>query len=191
MRKAATFELFEDKLGELVESFRRNQAHLRSSAYAESSLRNDFLLPFWRALGWDVENEDGLLQPLREVEVESRVDVAGKNKRADYLFRTDGIERFVCEAKKPSEDLSPKHAYQAQRYAFNLKLLVATLTKVRRLASTWLEAVQNKTDPGTRARRGISLSTWQPHEISGTSFRVSRSERALLTDTLQVCRSER
>ena len=60
------------------------------------------------------------------MQVETRVDVAGAKKRADYLFRTDGIDRFVCEAKKPSAELK-KHAFQAQRYAFNLGLLVATL----------------------------------------------------------------
>lgn len=110
----------------LVEAFRKNRAYFLSANYDESSLRNDFLTPFWRALGWDVRNREGLTQQLREVQVETRVDVAGAKKRADYLFRTDGIDRFVCEAKKPSADLK-KHSFQTQRYAFNLGLLVATL----------------------------------------------------------------
>jgi hypothetical protein len=37
------------------------------------------------------------------------------------------VERFVCEAKKPHEELK-KCAYQAQRYAFNLRLRISTLS---------------------------------------------------------------
>jgi len=69
----------------------------------------------------------------RSIQVESRVDIAGRKKRADYLFRTDGIDRFVCEAKKPKEELSNGDAYQAQRYSFNLKLLIAALTNFESL----------------------------------------------------------
>jgi hypothetical protein len=119
---------FKAELERLTGAFRKNLSHLKSEAYDESALRNDYLVPFWRALGWDVENLKGETQPLREVQIESRVDIAGKKKRADYLFRTDGIDRFVCEAKKPREGLSDRDSYQAQRYAFNLKLLIAALT---------------------------------------------------------------
>ena len=118
---------FKTELERLTTSFRKNLSHLKSEAYDESALRNDYLIPFWRALGWDVENLKSATQPLREVQIESRVNIAGKKKRADYLFRTDGIDRFVCEAKKPKDGLSDRDAYQAQRYAFNLKLLIAAL----------------------------------------------------------------
>ena len=91
---------FKTELERLTSAFRKNLSHFKSEAYDESALRNDYLIPFWRALGWDVENLKGETQPLREVQIESRVNIAGKKKRADYLFRTDGIERFVCEAKK-------------------------------------------------------------------------------------------
>jgi hypothetical protein len=128
MPSTHSLESFKAELSRLTSSFRKNLSHLKSEAYDESALRNDFLNPFWRALGWDVENLQGTTQPLREVQIESRVDIAGRKKRADYRFRTDGIDRFVCEAKKPREDLSHKDAYQAQRYAFNLKLLIAALT---------------------------------------------------------------
>ena len=124
---------FKTELERLTSAFHKNLSHFKSEAYDESALRNDYLVPFLRALGWDVENLKGETQPLREVQIESRVDIAGKKKRADYLFRTDGIDRFVCEAKKPREDLSEKDAYQAQRYAFNLKLLIAALTNFETL----------------------------------------------------------
>jgi type I restriction-modification system DNA methylase subunit len=123
-----SFEFFREEVARLTASFHKDLADYRSEGYDESALRNDFLTPFWRALGWDVENKQGLAQSLREVQIESRVHIEGRKKRADYLFRTGGLERFVCEAKKPREELSKKDAYQAQRYAFNLKLLVATLS---------------------------------------------------------------
>jgi hypothetical protein len=128
MPSAHSLETFKAELTRLTSSFRKNLSHRKSEAYDEMALRNDFLNPFWRALGWDVENTQGVTQPLREVQIESRVDIAGRKKRADYLFRTDGIDRFICEAKKPREELSDKDAYQAQRYAFNLKLLISALT---------------------------------------------------------------
>jgi type I restriction-modification system DNA methylase subunit len=123
-----SFESFREELTRLTASFHKGLASYRGEGYDEAALRNDFLNPFWRALGWDVENKEGLAQSLREVQIESRVHIAGRKKRADYLFRTGGLERFVCEAKKPREELSKKDAYQAQRYAFNLKLWVATLS---------------------------------------------------------------
>ncbi len=142
---APTVDSFRAELEQRTAAFRKNLSHYKAeAAYDESSLRNDYLIPLWRALGWDVENLQGATQPLREVQIESRVDVEGKKKRADYLFRTDGIDRFICEAKKPKDDLSKKDAYQAQRYAFNLKLPVATLTNFETLQ---MFVVGGKPDP--------------------------------------------
>jgi Eco57I restriction-modification methylase/restriction endonuclease TaqI-like protein len=118
---------FAATLADLVSRFVRNLGQYRTAAYSESALRQDFLDPLWEALGWDVRNTGGLPLELREVEVETRVDVAGRQKRADYTFRIGGVRRFVCEAKKPAEDLA-RHAYQAQRYAYNLPVHVALLT---------------------------------------------------------------
>jgi hypothetical protein len=128
-----TLEDFKQELSRLVDAFHKNSSQHKAEGYVETSLRNDFLNPLWRALGWDIENRAGLPQPLRDVQLETRVNIGGKQKRADYIFRTDGIDRFVCEAKKPTEELTRRSAYQAQRYAFNLKLLIATLCNFERL----------------------------------------------------------
>jgi hypothetical protein len=130
---APDLETFRTEISRLVTIFRKNLSHYKGNGYDESALRNDYLNPFWRALGWDIENKRGATQALREVQMESRVQIEGRKKRADYLFRTDGIDRFICEAKKPKEELSRKAAYQAQRYAFNLKLLPAALTNFENL----------------------------------------------------------
>lgn len=123
-----TFETFEPELNRLVVAFTRQFDDLTSPGYAEAQLRDDFLNPFFRCLGWDLENKAGHIQNDREVEIESRTDIAGKAKRADYLFRTDGTNRFVCEAKKPRETLGPKYAFQAKRYAWNKNLPLAILS---------------------------------------------------------------
>ncbi len=50
-----TFESFEKELGRLVESFGNRLAELKSSEYNEAKLRDDFLNPFFSALGWDMQ----------------------------------------------------------------------------------------------------------------------------------------
>ncbi len=62
------------------------------------------------------------------MEIESRTRIQGRQKRADYLFRADKRDRFVCEAKKPSEELHSRYAFQAKRYAWNKGLPLAVLT---------------------------------------------------------------
>ena len=123
-----TFAHFQKELDHLVEQFGRNLGHCKSSAFDEASLRNEYLNPFFRALGWDVENRAGFIPQHREVEIESRTEIAGRKKRADYLFRTDRVDRFVCEAKKPAEELHAGYAYQAKRYAWNKGLVLAMLS---------------------------------------------------------------
>jgi hypothetical protein len=128
-----TFESFEKELNRLVESFGKRLNELKQPGYAEAQLRDDFLNPFFRALGWDMENRAGLIQKEREVEIESATQIGGGRKRADYLFRTDKRDRFVCEAKKPAEELHSRYAFQAKRYAWNKGVPVAVLTDFEEL----------------------------------------------------------
>lgn len=128
MSAPATFEHFERELNRLVEKFGQNLSELKGPRYDEAKLRLEYLDPLFRALGWDMENRAGLIQKDREVEIESRTRIGGRNKRADYLFRTDRRERFVCEAKKPAETLEARYAFQAKRYAWNKDLPLAVLT---------------------------------------------------------------
>ena len=124
----ATFESFQKELLRLVAKFERGFAEFKTPAYLEAQLRDDFLSPFFAALGWDLQNNAGLIQPHREVEIESRVD----SGRADYLFRTDRKPRFVCEAKKPAEELPP-HAQQAKSYAWTIGVPLAVLSDFEEL----------------------------------------------------------
>jgi hypothetical protein len=81
MPTAVTFESFEKELNRLVESFGKRLAELKQPGYAEAQLRDDFLNPFFRALGWDMENRAGLIQKEREVEIESGARPRRNQKR--------------------------------------------------------------------------------------------------------------
>jgi hypothetical protein len=129
----ATFETFERELNRLVELFGRRIAELKQPGYSEAQLRDDFLNPLFRALGWDMENRAGLIQKEREVEIESLTHISGGRKRADYLFRSNKRDCFVCEAKKPAEELHARYAFQAKRYAWNKGVFVALLTDFEEL----------------------------------------------------------
>ena len=43
----------------LVEKFDRNLLDYRSSSYNEAQTRQEFINPFFKALGWDMDNEQG------------------------------------------------------------------------------------------------------------------------------------
>jgi hypothetical protein len=95
-----TFDSFEKELNRLVESFGKRIVELKQPGYAEAQLRDDFLNPFFRALGWDMENRAGLIQREREVKIESATQIGGGRKRADYLLRTDKLRAATSESEK-------------------------------------------------------------------------------------------
>ena len=123
MSNDASFEFFEKELNRLVEIFDKNLVAYKSSGYDEANLRQEFLNPFFAALGWDLENKAGLIPAHREVIVERRTNLG----RADYLFQPGRKPRFVCEAKKPAEELPP-HARQAKRYAWTIGIRLTMLS---------------------------------------------------------------
>ena len=129
MPNANTFESFEKELRRLVAKFERGLAEFKNPGYLEAQLRDDFLSPFFAALGWDLQNNAGLIQSHREVEIESRTG----SGRADYLFRPDRKPRFVCEAKKPAEELHGGYAMQAKRYAWTIGVRLAVLSDFEEL----------------------------------------------------------
>ena len=48
-----------DEILELVDRYKHGQETFESSAYVEASVRQEFIDPFFRALGWDVGNQQG------------------------------------------------------------------------------------------------------------------------------------
>jgi type I restriction-modification system DNA methylase subunit len=110
---------FRATLEKLIRRFESDRFHYLSKSYSEAQARMDFITPFFKALGWDVENEQGLPHHSREVLVEAAEDTRG---RPDYSFRVAGQTKFFVEAKAPSQELdTAKHIIQAKTYAWNTK----------------------------------------------------------------------
>src|SRR4030042_2366799 len=119
------------KIFDLVTRFEEQYASYKNSDYNETQTRRDFIDPFFKALGWDIDNSQGYAEAYREVIHEDRVKVGKATKAPDYSFRLPGGKRlFFVEAKKPSiyvkEDIQP--AYQVRRYGWSAKHPISIIT---------------------------------------------------------------
>ncbi len=116
-----------DAIRKLVDHFDRQSEQVRSVNYNETQLRVDFVNPFFRELGWDMDNTQRFAEQYREVVHEDRVKVGGSTKAPDYSFRIGGARKFFLEAKKTFVDLkqSGEPAYQLRRYGWSAKLAVS------------------------------------------------------------------
>ncbi len=77
-------------------------------SYNEEMTKKDFILPLFRALGWNIEDSS-------EVSAEEKISKG----RVDYGFRIDGIPKFFLEAKPLKANLDdPQYVEQAINYAY-------------------------------------------------------------------------
>jgi type I restriction-modification system DNA methylase subunit len=139
---------------ELIERFESNKEAYRSGAYNETQLRREFLDPFFKALGWDVFNEQGYAEAYKDVIHEDAIKIGGWTKAPDYCFRIGGARKFFVEAKKPAvnikEDINP--AFQLRRYAWSAKLPLSILTDFEEFAVYDCSAKPQKTDKASMGR---------------------------------------
>ncbi len=139
---------------DLVSRFGDHIQTYKSGSYNETQLRRDFLDPFFKALGWDVDNEHGYDERYRDVIHEDQVKVGGAVKAPDYGFRIGGHRKFFLEAKKPSvrikEEISP--AYQLRRYAWSAKLPLSILSDFEEFAIYDCRQKPFPTDAASKAR---------------------------------------
>lgn len=125
------------KVQELVTRFNEQLIAYKKSDYNETQTRRDFIDPLFKALGWDIDNEQGFAESYREVIHEDKVKIGKATKAPDYSFRLSGGQRlFFVEAKKPSvlikDDIQP--AYQVRRYGWSAKLNVSVITDFEEFA---------------------------------------------------------
>jgi hypothetical protein len=119
---------------DLVQGFQTNILSLRSSETTEAAVRQEYIDPFWLALGWDIANAAHRSDAEKDVKVEAPVATIEAerthNRRPDYIFRIDGFPRFVVEAKKPAVDLTTDRdaIFQAKSYAWSAQIPFAILT---------------------------------------------------------------
>jgi len=151
-----------NKIASLVERFEEQKDFYKRSEYNETLTRRDFIDPFFKALGWDIDNEQGYAESYREVIHEDKIKVGGATKAPDYSFRLPGGKRlFFVEAKKPSvlikDEITP--AYQVRRYGWSAKLPISIITDFEEFALYDCTKKPNLTDKASFGR--IKYITYQ------------------------------
>ena len=119
-------------IASLIERFDQNAEAYRSAAYNETQVRQEFINPFFEALGWDIANKSGHAEAYKDVIHEDAIKVGAP----DYCFRIGGARKFFLEAKKPAVNIKddPDPAYQLRRYAWSAKLPLSILTDFEEFA---------------------------------------------------------
>ena len=143
------------KIESLVERFNEQKESYKKADYNETQTRRDFIDPFWKALGWDVDNENGYAESYREVIHEDRVKVGGATKAPDYSFRLPGGKRlFFLEAKKPSVEIKDdsQPAFQIRRYGWSAKLSISVITDFEEFAIYDCTTKPKPTDKASNGR---------------------------------------
>lgn len=169
------------KVQELVTRFNEQLPAYKKSDYNETQTRRDFIDPFFKALGWDIDNEQGFAESYREVIHEDRVKVGKATKAPDYSFRIGGGNRlFFVEAKKPSvlikDDIQP--AYQVRRYGWSAKLNVSVITDFEEFAIYDCTKKPNPTDKSSVAR--VKYITFNDYENEWDFLWSTFSKEAVL-----------
>lgn len=143
-----------DTILQLVKHFKQNHESFRSGKYNEAQLRQEFLNPFFEALGWDMFNKQGYAEAYKEVIHEASLDIEGATKAPDYAFRIGGTRKFFVEAKKPAVniqyDIHP--AFQVRRYAWSAKLSLSILTDFEEFAVYECRSKPNRDDKAATGR---------------------------------------
>ena len=125
-----------ESVKKLIETFGNNIDFYKSDQYKEDQLRQEFLNPFFKALGWDMDNTAGLAPQYRDVIHEVSIKIGSSTKAPDYAFSIHGQYKFFLEAKKPAvnvqKDFDP--AYQLRRYGWSAKLPISILTDFEEFA---------------------------------------------------------
>jgi hypothetical protein len=168
-------------VAKLVNRFGEQRDTYMSGGYNETQVRRDFIDPFFKALGWDIDNENGYAEAYRDVIHEDIVLVGNAKKAPDYSFRIGGTRKFFVEAKKPSVSIStdPKSSFQLRRYGWSAKLPLSVLTDFEELA------VYDCTQTGRKAEREPSSVTLL--QIHGLRQILGRDIRLIF----EVCCDER
>ena len=119
-----------EKIAQLVKRFSEHVEEYKRHGYNEHQTRVDYINPFFKALGWDMENEQGYAEAYREVIHEDKIKVGSSTKAPDYGFTLFGQRKFFVDAKKPAinikGDIHP--AYQVRRYGWSAKVPISIVT---------------------------------------------------------------
>jgi len=156
------------EVSELIKRFERNCESYRSGEYNETQARREFIDPFFKALGWDIDNEQGYAEAYKDVVHEDAIKIGGATKAPDYAFRIGGARKFFVEAKRPGVDIKkdPDPAYQLRRYARSAKLPLSILTDFEEFAVYDYRIRPNRTDKASTTRKVLLSSPASPRTSS-------------------------
>ena len=150
-----------ENIRQLVNRFEEHLDAYRSGKYNETQLRNEFLNPFFEALGWDVLNKEGNAEEYKHVIHEDSLEVEGVKKAPDYAFKIGKERKFFVEAKKPSVKIetNPEFAFQLRRYVWSAKLPLGILTDFEEFA---VYECRSKPTPSDKVRTGRPIQVAKP-----------------------------
>ena len=113
-----------ERVAELIEKYEQVKKSGQIKTYNEAETCKEFILPLFRALGWDTDSKS---------EVSAEEHTSAKD-RSDYGFYLNGWPKFYLEAKKLSANLhDEKFAQQATTYSWNKGIAWAVLTDFENL----------------------------------------------------------
>jgi type I restriction-modification system DNA methylase subunit len=138
----------------LIENFERNLDAYRNGKYNETQVRRDFIDPFFKALGWDMDNSLGYAEAYRDVIHEDAIKVGISTRAPDYSFRIGGQRKYFLEAKKPSVSVKDavEPAFQLRRYAWSAKLPLSIVTDFEEFAIYDCRQKPDKNDKASKSR---------------------------------------
>lgn len=111
-------ETAKEEIKKLIEKYNKVVESGKLRFYNEEMTKKDFILPLFRALGWNVEDGE-------EVIAEEKISKG----RVDYAFKIDGIPKLFLEAKALKVDLNKiEYIEQAINYAWHKGSTWAVLT---------------------------------------------------------------
>jgi len=140
-----SFDIDRDAIQDLVDSYEALSETKRAQK-KEAPVRQQFINPLLRALGWDTESE--------EVRPEYETDVGP----ADYALVLNGVDQVYIEAKRFSTELSGERrlnngdtqplADQAIDYAYHQRCDWAILTNFREVRLYWTHVAKESSQNG-------------------------------------------
>ncbi len=175
----------------LVERFSARRAHFEQPDYNETQVRVEFINPFFRALGWDVENQSGQPPALRDVVHEDSLRIAERLKAPDYAFRIGGERQFFVEAKKPARNLKrdAKAAYQLRCYGWSAGLRFSILTDFAEFAVYDCRLKPSKDDDAQVAR--VQYLTFEQYAERWDEIAARFSRQAVQSGALERLADQR
>jgi len=182
------------EVARLVEMFEQNRQDYLQGRYSETQLRREYIDPFFKALGWGMDNTQGWAEAYKDVIHEDAIRIGQHLKAPDYCFRIGAARKFFVEAKAPTVNLkdNSEPAYQVRRYAWSAKLPLSILTDFEEFAVYDCRARPAPSDKASNGRlKYYRYTDYAQHcdKIASISSRVRLWRRTVILTGLCMSRT--